>query len=385
LVNAQWEVVYTFPNPNSAISFITVDNDLFAGTSGDGVLKSQDNGASWEPVNNGIHMGGAYVYSLASRNDSLYAGGFGEVSFSNNGGANWSLLDLNLWLNNRVYALAVKDHYLFAGVGGDESNGVYRKELNGTEWILMDNGLPENVDVYALAVLNNTLIAGTVSGVYLSDDNGENWFSANAGIDEDLSIQSLFVVNGNLLAGTTDGIFVSSDLGTSWNSASGLTDDATVLCFAGIDNMVAAGTYDGVFQSNDNGVTWSDFDALPNTASFLSITSLGDHFYAGSGSVILKRPAGVQTSVIDLNTESNPWSVYPNPFSSEARLELKKPFKNATLTVYNLLGQNVKQIDNLSGHSVIVHRGNLPGGQYFFRMIQDGQIVASDKFLITDQ
>ena len=38
--NAQWQNIYTFPNP--AYSFITSNNNLYAGLGGGGVYMSQD-------------------------------------------------------------------------------------------------------------------------------------------------------------------------------------------------------------------------------------------------------------------------------------------------------------------------------------------------------
>lgn len=385
IVNAQWENIYTFPTFNYPLSLITVNNDLYAGTSGDGVLKSQDYGETWLPSNNGIFLGSAYVFSLTSRNDSIYAGGFGEVSFSNNGATNWSLLNLNLSLNNRVYALVVKDNYLFAGVGNDNSSGVYRKEVSGFEWTLINNGLPENVGAYAFLMVDNSLFVGTQFGVYKSIDNGNNWISANEGLHDSLLINALYLINGNILAGTPEGIYISSDQGMTWNVATGLPVNTTVTCFNSINNIVVAGSYSGAFLSADDGLTWSDFnDGFGDFSFVYSITSLGDYFYAGTGQGIFKIMTTSPTSVLNEAEPDNSWLTYPNPFSSQTVLEFKNPVRNATLTVYNLYGQRLKQINNLSGESIIIQRDNLSTGIYFMELRQEGKVIATDKIIITD-
>ena len=58
---------------------------------------------------------------------------------------------------------------------------------------------------------------------------------------------------------------------------------------------------------------------------------------------------------------------------------------NASLTVYNLYGQAVKQIDNLSGQTVIFQRDNLTSGLYFVRLTQDGNTISADKFVVVDE
>ncbi len=384
-VNAQWENIYTFPTFNHTMSIIAVSNDLYAGTSGNGVLKSQDNGDTWVESNNGIFLGSAYIFSLTSRNDSIYAGGFGEISFSNNGGENWSLLDLNLPLNNNVFALIVKDQYLFAGVGNENSNGVYRKELSGTEWTLMDNGLPENVGVNAFVIQNSSLFAGTESGIYVSTDNGMNWILTDEGMGDMLPVKALYLINGNLLAGTPEGVFVSTDQGSTWTYAAGLPENAAVSSFSSKYNTVVAGTDLGAFASLDDGLTWTDFnEGLENTHSFRAITSLGDYFYAGTYSGILKKAISAPSSVLNRTNLGEAWTIYPNPFSSHTVLELKVPVTNATLTVYNLYGQRVKQINNLSGQTINLQRENLPTGAYFIQLMQNDEIIATGKLVVTN-
>ncbi len=77
-------------------------------------------------------------------------------------------------------------------------------------------------------------------------------------------------------------------------------------------------------------------------------------------------------------------SVFPNPFSTQTTLQTDNSFQKATLTVYNSFGRTVKQIDNLSGQSILFHRDNLASGLYFIRLTQDSKVIAIDKLIITD-
>lgn len=80
----------------------------------------------------------------------------------------------------------------------------------------------------------------------------------------------------------------------------------------------------------------------------------------------------------------NNLTVFPNPLSTQTTLQTTNSFQNATLTVYNSFGQTVKQIDNLSGRSILFHRGNLASGLYFIRLTQDSEVIATKKIVITD-
>ena len=90
------------------------------------------------------------------------------------------------------------------------------------------------------------------------------------------------------------------------------------------------------------------------------------------------------TPVVENNTQKVNCFIYPNPFSSQTTLQTDKTFKDATLTVYSLYGQSVKQINNLSGQTIILNRDNLPSGLYFVRLTEENKIITVDKLVIKD-
>ena len=77
-------------------------------------------------------------------------------------------------------------------------------------------------------------------------------------------------------------------------------------------------------------------------------------------------------------------NIYPNPFSTEATVSTGNLLKNATLTVYNTNGQAVKEIKNINGYTITLHRDNLPAGLYFVQLTQDSKVIATQKLIITD-
>jgi len=79
------------------------------------------------------------------------------------------------------------------------------------------------------------------------------------------------------------------------------------------------------------------------------------------------------------------FKISPNPFTNETLLQTDKTLRNASLTISNSIGQQVKQIKNISGQSIILNRGNLPSGLYFVQLTQDGKILMMDKIIITDK
>ena len=95
-------------------------------------------------------------------------------------------------------------------------------------------------------------------------------------------------------------------------------------------------------------------------------------------------PTSTFTSIDENNFEKMELNYFPNPFSTQTILQTNKPFKDATLTVYNCQGQQVKQIANLSGQTITFNRNNLQSGLYFFRITQGNKLIANKKLIITD-
>ena len=87
---------------------------------------------------------------------------------------------------------------------------------------------------------------------------------------------------------------------------------------------------------------------------------------------------------IEKNNYNNRITISPNPFSTQTIIYTDNYFKDATLTVFNSFGQQVKQIKNINRQTIILHRDNLPCGLYFIRLTQDNKTFVTEKLVITD-
>ena len=255
-LHAQW-VRTSGPCGGYVDAFGVSGTNLFAGTGGDGVYLSTNNGTSWTQVNSGLPLTPT-VTSFAVNGTEIFAGIDGNgVYLSTNNGSSWYQVNFGL-TNMAVRSLAVSGTNLFAGTDG----GVYRSTNNGGSWALVYSS-----GVNALAISNTDLFAGNSGGVLLSTDNGTSWTQVNSGLTKTY-VQSLTVSpNGaggtNLFAGSIGGVFLSTDNGTSWTSVNtGLTNayiNALVVASDGAGgNNIFAGTYGGgAFLSTDNGSSWT--------------------------------------------------------------------------------------------------------------------------------
>ena len=89
---------------------------------------------------------------------------------------------------------------------------------------------------------------------------------------------------------------------------------------------------------------------------------------------------------MDANTIERGINIYPNPFSSSTIIQTQANtiLKDACLTVYNSFGQQVKQLKNISGQTIILQRDDLSNGLYYINLTQDNKTITTEKLIIID-
>jgi ligand-binding sensor domain-containing protein len=137
----RWELQSSFPTTHIPYTVFAASNglDVFAGTNR-GVLRSSDNGLTWNASTGGIPP------------------------------------------TTQVRGFVQAGTIIFAGT----SQGVFRTTSNGQVWTTIGgtfNGL-ENPNVQAIALFRRELFAATPSGVFRSQDNGLSWLNISSGLSQ---------------------------------------------------------------------------------------------------------------------------------------------------------------------------------------------------------
>lgn len=194
----------------SYISVLEVDNDaLYAGTWGNGVYRSRDNGLNWKPVNNGL-------------------------------------------TNKYVYAILVEPEALFAGT---EGGGVMRYDKKKLIWNTANEGIEDYV-VFSLADFRGALFASTwMNGVHRSMDEGGSWRRADSGLDQS-TVYALYASDRYIYAGTArNGVYRSDDTAATWKQL-GLSNKS-ILCAVAFGGKVWFGTWEsGIYSYNESTGEW---------------------------------------------------------------------------------------------------------------------------------
>lgn len=72
----------------------------------------------------------------------------------------------------------------------------------------------------------------------------------------------------------------------------------------------------------------------------------------------------------------------PNPVATTFNINATTTLQNATFKLYNLQGQLVKEISNLSGNKITVSRENLTSGLYFAQLFENNKLIKASKIMV---
>jgi photosystem II stability/assembly factor-like uncharacterized protein len=195
-----WGFLYNSSNTNS-VQALTINylDYIFAGTAGNGIYRSTDNGGNWTQIN----LSNNNVYSLATDSvGALFAGtGAGKIFRSTDNGFNWSQVYASPISSNNVRCLTNKANNVF--YAGLDTGGIIITTDNGTTWT-QSNFTVSNVNAIIFNTWGYIFIGTGKNGVYESTDNGASWVQINSGLFN-TQINTLVFDNDNYLYCGTNG------------------------------------------------------------------------------------------------------------------------------------------------------------------------------------
>jgi photosystem II stability/assembly factor-like uncharacterized protein len=310
---ASWTKIVQGTNP--IVDIHISGSDVLIDALVSGILKSSNNGVTWEKVH--FSSGGQF----AASGSSLYYISPYRLYISTNGGNTWSTLGPEMPFFN-AETLHVTDQHAFVGLWG---GGIVRMAIPNTSagWQFVNTGIAihevSDFQVYGSTIYTalrysfirtsadegatwnqktddynlhsdprtvyhtgTTLFAGlSGGGVKRSTDNGATWFHKSNGVASGLILR--FVRHSDaVFASAADGLYKSVDNGETWvKKNTGATVEGNILYSDGTN--IYFGTYNGLFVSNDNGETWSLISTGLPDQFIRSVVHLESNLYVSGG------------------------------------------------------------------------------------------------------
>ncbi len=297
----------------------------FAGTTGSGVFKTTDGGASWAIANAGLPTDNVLVLAIdPATHSTLYAGTDAGVFKSTDGGQSWAAANggLDGAPSIVVNALAIAPGSpitLYAGT----SAGVFKTTNGAASWTSINAGLsglaarvitvdPTASSTVYIAVDDN--VSYVNYGVFKSTDGGTSWakiYTTPVGVDDFLDpvgdappITALAIDPRSpsrlYLVVAFSQVLTSQDGGGSWSAVNAPADDVWSLAVDPTSpGAIYVGTYFGwVFRTTDGGAHWASASDGLHASSINVIATAASApatLYAGAHNGVFRSSDNAQT------------------------------------------------------------------------------------------
>lgn len=381
-------------NKHINMMHLAPNGDVFAGGSSGLVMKSTDNGDTWEMVSTGATQT-VYDMCVFSNGMAMLGQGSGQFSVS----ASTALDSFVMVADYGAQSFRSIDEregvVLVAGSGG-----VYKTTTDALDTLDHVFSEPDGKNMYCISFINDTIVytAGDLGLVYRSDDAGETWEQVPT--DANKTIQGLRYDGHKLWAVGQEGVIMSLKIGHQVTA----NVDMGIMVRRGEFNPATSGldiigSFDGwtgtpmtdtdgdtvytaslgwhipgtkiEFKCRRNGA-WDNTEEFPSGGANRTylVTDTGDQtiptFLYGD---ITEVPVGVEGLPTVYALAQN----YPNPFNPSTTIKFQIPnTEMVTMNIFDLKGHKVAELFNTQMdagfYNVTFDASALPSGMYIYRL-----------------
>jgi photosystem II stability/assembly factor-like uncharacterized protein len=381
-------------------------DEIFVTTNTQGILKSTNNGDSWEAKNNGLDTLRFDRFYINNKDVMVVQGAKGFYK-STDYGDNWILINKKSEDKDKTFIGISNNGIIFANKEISKYRYMYFKSYDdGANWDTLKTPIDYQLHFFISSVFGGKdelviivgqydidLLHSPVGYIYISLNEGENWkkIKSDFPILSTSSVPVIFNSKGVIFNGMTTtmnrnksgGLFRTSNYGETWDYLTNgfYTYEPSTICIDKKDNIYFANGM-WLLRSKDNGETWAELTTREIVYGIenLAINSKGIMFAVNPYEAIYK------SKNISFPPESQDGLITcPNPFSNI--LNIKSDFGNifVNLSIFNSYGEKVKVEDNIylkEGADFTCDFGNLPDGIYFIKVNAGDRVITKKVMLI---
>lgn len=276
-------------------SLVSVNNTVLAGTIGDAVRVSYNNGKDWEAASFGGWYSGDVVNTMAighSEKNTIWVGS--EVDLFRIDPYAWKAYNQSIE-NTRILSVAQDNSGVAFASGIDRNDpSVYtpvflKNTAEGFSWkkITVKHPAHEQTSKSEIFIdADQTVYTGGLYRIFISSDQGENWTWTERFYPDAFAVSSIVrAPNGDLVIGAQEGgILYSENNGQEWHTSSFSSWEGVKVYDLVVSDHLYAGTNKGVLLSDDNGKAWTELnDGLETEKMTVSALTLNSgYLFAGT-------------------------------------------------------------------------------------------------------
>lgn len=401
----QWVPVPIGASNSAVTSMFAFVDTVMAGTDGDGIFKTLNQGTSWIDISgnignefiNDMRGGVASTVIWAATEDGAYLTQ-DHVNYENCTSTGLTTTDISYFWFGDGSALA-------EWAIGTNGGGVFCSPNVNGPWNTMSNGLTGNglfindlsgyddgEDSYAVVATNN--------GIYFSFDNMNTWTQGNNGLSgEQLIVKRLGCLGTAVMIATHGGFYYTADFGESWIPV--IPDEKFNVLL-----VYPSGTGINIFIMGETGYYSPDMSNfypidLTGVGEVISIAATSTHLFVGTteedkngkSGGLYRLPldqinTGVSEPLISVSGTAHLDQNFPNPFNSNTDVGYTLTHSGfVCLKVCDYSGREVSTLVNefqgTGRYSIRLDAGVFPSGIYYYVLIVNGIIVQTRKMILS--
>lgn len=328
---------------NNAVHAVQVVGDtIYAGTYG-GLSISTDGGNSFTSRTTANGLGNNYVQDLYVEGKTVYAATSGGLSISTDGG--------NTFLNKtKADGLGSNEATDVFVVSGPVSTTIYAVTEFGGLSISTDgghrftnrtttNGLGSN-GAYCVYVVGNTVYVGTFNGLSISNDGGNSFINITPSTGTGLVtaiIPNIYVQGENIYIGCSYGVIISTDGGRTFGfrNIDNRVDQTQVYNIYAIGRTIYASSWSGLYISTDRGdnfINYTPADGLGSndvldvfvSGKTIYVATYGGVSFCSEGSPLPVNLTGFSAHILNQTSVQLQWATATEKDNAYFRLERSK-------------------------------------------------------------
>ncbi len=251
-----WQGIRTGIPVFADISALMADHSgiIYAATRGSGMLRSTDQGMSWQTAEvrdaRGEEKKNLYAvqFEISPVTGSLFTEATDGIYRSADSGRTWRQVRAG-----NIQLIMSPDGAIFSS----QNTSLYRSDDEGITWTEMPD-LPRGTSTFRMTP-GGALLGQRNDTIVRSEDTGRTWQSAFVAPYATHHNTIVNTPDGDILIGTNQGIYRSRTDGRSWESLNDNLVASSILDLAADSSggLLAVASSQGLFRSTDGGVEWT--------------------------------------------------------------------------------------------------------------------------------